>query len=86
MIIYISVMVGMSGMSGMLRILGMLRMSKMSGQISSVIPFRNRNLELILIKMGILGMVGISGMSRMTELLIMSGHQVSYLFGTASSS
>ena len=77
MVIVIS---GMVRISGMLRILGMLRNSEILGQISSVIPFRNHNLELILMKIGISGMLGL------VELLIMSGHQVSYLFGTTSSS
>ena len=77
MVIVIS---GMVGMSGMLRISRMLKILEMSGQISSVIPFRNHNLELILMKMRV------SGMSGMTEILIMSGLQVSYLFGTTSSS
>ena len=43
----------------------------MSGQIPSVIPFQNHNLELIKIMMGISGMVGMSGMSGMTEMLRM---------------
>ena len=60
-----------AGMSGMFRISGML------GQTSSVIPFQNHNLELILMMMGIWGMVGLSGilgMSGMLRISGMSGH------------
>ena len=48
----------MSGISGMSE---MLKISGISGHIPSVIPFRNHNLELIRIMIGISGMVGISG-------------------------
>ena len=40
---------------------------------SSFLPFRNHNLELILMMMGISGMVGMSGMLGMIEMLIISG-------------
>ena len=51
-------------------ITGLVRMSGMSGMskwTSSVMPFRNHDLELFWMMMGISGMVGMSGMLRMSE-------------------